>query len=413
MKTLLILGGGTGGTMVANKMAQKLDHEQWRIVLVDRDQTHFYQPGFVLIPFGIYQPEDVVKPKRNFLPSSVEVVFSDIDAIEPERSRVRLSKGPQIIDYDILVIATGCEIRPDQIEGLVDGSWRKNIFDFYTLEGASALGSFLDKWKGGRLVVNVAEMPIKCPVAPVEFLFLADCYFKRKGMRDKVDLVYSTPLSHIFPEPKAAIYLANLFHKKGIHIEADFNINSVYGARQKIASWEGGTLDYDLLVSIPTNMGVEAIERSNMGDDLNYVPTDKYTLQSQDWENVWVIGDAGDLPAAKSGSAAHYMLESLVENILRQMRQMPPKPSFDGHASFFVETGFNRGVMLDYNYEIGALPGSYPVPGLGPFRLLKESKSNHLGKMGSRWLYWNRQLPAKSGLGTSQLSLAGKSFNRV
>jgi sulfide:quinone oxidoreductase len=322
---------------------------------------------------------------------------------------VRLSKGQQIIEYDILVVATGCEIRPDQIDGMVNGAWRKTIFDFYTLEGASALAGFLDKWKGGRLVVNVAELPIKCPVAPLEFLFLADAYFQRKGMRDKVELVFSTPQENVFAEPGASSFMNELFYKKGIHVEAGFDLNSVDGTQKTITSWKGKQLDYDLLVSIPTNMGVEAIERSEMGDDLNFIPTDKYTLQSRDWENVWVVGDAGDLPAAKSGSAAHYMLDSLEENIQLQIRKMPPKPSYDGHASFFIETGFERGVMLDYNYEFGPLPGSFPVPGLGPFRLLRESKSNHLGKLAFRWLYWNRLLPARGGMGPSQMSLAGKS----
>jgi sulfide:quinone oxidoreductase len=167
VKTLLILGAGTGGTMVANKMAGMLDLQEWKIIIVDRDENHYYQPGFLFIPFGIYSPNDVIKPKRNFLPPQVEVIFSDIEVIEPDENRVRLTKESKVINYDYLVIATGTQTHPEETEGIMDGAWRKNIFDFYTIEGATALSRHLKFWKGGRMVLNITEMPIKCPVAPL------------------------------------------------------------------------------------------------------------------------------------------------------------------------------------------------------------------------------------------------------
>ncbi|MCB9136330.1 MAG: FAD-dependent oxidoreductase, partial [Anaerolineales bacterium] len=151
MKTLLILGAGTAGTMVANKMSGLLDSDEWRIVIVDKHETHYYQPGFLFIPFGIYNPEDVVKPKRDFLPRNVEVIISDIEVIEPEQSQVRLTKENKVVKYDILVVATGSHIHPEETEGMVNSGWHKNIFDFYSLEGATALSRFLKFWKGGRL----------------------------------------------------------------------------------------------------------------------------------------------------------------------------------------------------------------------------------------------------------------------
>ncbi|MGB9673957.1 MAG: type III sulfide quinone reductase, selenoprotein subtype [Anaerolineales bacterium] len=409
MKTLLILGAGTGGTMVANKMAEQLDPMEWRIVIVDRDETHYYQPGFLFIPFGIYTPHDVVKPKRNFLPPAVEVIFSDIEVIEPEKNRVILRKGNQIIRYDYLVIATGSHIHPQETEGLLDGGgWEKNIFTFYTLDGATKLANFLKYWKGGRLVLNVAEMPIKCPVAPLEFLFLADWFFTERGIRDKVEIVYATPLPGAFTKPRASAILGDLLERKGITLEAEFNIMEVNNQRQIIRSFDEREIPYDLLVSIPTNKGSDAIERSQLGDELNFVPTDKHTLRSRDWENIFIIGDAGNVPASKAGSVAHFMLDVVVENLLRSIEGLELLPKFDGHANCFIESGFEKGILIDFNYEVEPLPGKYPLPGFGPFTLLQESYADHWGKMMFRWMYWNILLKGGELPFESQMSMAGK-----
>jgi sulfide:quinone oxidoreductase len=408
MKTLLILGAGTGGTMVANKMAENLDPNEWRIIIVDRDENHYYQPGFLFIPFGIYSPADVIKPKRNFLPPQVQVIFSDIEVIEPDENRVRLTKENKVIHYDYLVIATGTHIVPEETPGMVDGGWRKNVFDFYSVEGAAALQRFLKFWKGGRMVVNVVEMPIKCPVAPLEFLFLADWFFHERGIREKVEIVYATPLPGAFTKPRASSILGNMLEEKGIHLEPDFAIMEVDNDKQVIRSYDEREIGYDLLVTVPTNMGAEVIGRSGMGDELNFVPTDKHTLQSTQWENVWVIGDASNVPTSKAGSVAHFQLEVLVENMLRHMEGLEPLPKFDGHANCYIETGFEKGILIDFNYEVEPLPGKFPLPGFGPFSLLKESAMNHWGKMMFRWIYWNVLLKGGEMPFESQMSMAGK-----
>jgi sulfide:quinone oxidoreductase len=408
MKTLLILGAGTGGTMVANKMAHLLDLEEWKIIIVDKDETHYYQPGFLFIPFGIYSPADVVKPKRDFFPQNVEFIFSEIELIEPEQNRVTLARENRVIHYDQLVIATGSHIHPDEVDGMVDGGWQKNIFDFYTLDGAAKMRDHLKFWKGGRLVLNVAEMPIKCPVAPLEFLFLADWFFHERGLRDKVEIVYATPLPGAFTKPRASAILGDILGEKGIHLEPDFNIMEVDSGENKISSYDDREIAYDLLVTIPTNMGAEVIERSNMGDELNFIPTNNFTLQTKKWENIWVIGDAGNVPASKAGSVAHFMLDVVVENILRAIEGLEPLPDFDGHANCFIESGFEKGILIDFNYEVEPLPGKYPLPGFGPFSLLQESAANHWGKMTFRWIYWNILLKGGELPFESQMNMAGK-----
>lgn len=408
MKTLLILGAGTGGTMLANKLVKQLDPAEWKIIIVDREERHFYQPGLLFIPFDIYTPADVVKPKRDFLPRSVEVILSDIELIEPAANRVQLTQARRVIHYDCLVIATGCQIQPQETPGLTEAGWYKNIFDFYTLPGATALERFLKFWKGGRLVISVAEMPIKCPVAPLEFAFLADWYFHQRGLRDQVEIVYATPLPGAFTKPRASAVLSGLLEQKRIRVEPDFNISEVDNGRQVIRSYDAREIPYDLLVTVPVNMGAEVIGRSGLGDELNYVPVDKHTLQSKQWENLWVIGDAANVPTSKAGSVAHFMGEVLLENILRQIEGLPPLPKFDGHANCFIESGFEKGFLIDFNYDVEPLPGKFPLPGLGPFSLLGESPVNHWGKMMFRWIYWNMLIVGGELPFETQMSMAGK-----
>lgn len=408
MKNLIILGGGTAGTMMANKLRPKLSKKEWNITLVDRDKNHYYQPGFLFIPFGTYSKEEVVKPKQHFFPNGIDVVFGGIDIILPEDQTVRLEDGTDL-SYDILIIATGTQINPDEIEGLNGPLWHKEIFDFYTFEGAVKLGNYLETWEGGRMVLNIAEMPIKCPVAPLEFVFLADDFFREKGMRDKVEIVLATPLSGAFTKPVAAKHLGELIEQKGIVLETEFNIGEVDNEKKQIVSWDERAIDFDLLVSIPTNMGDPAIERSGMGDELNFIPTNKHTLQSDNWDNIFVIGDATNLPSSKAGSVVHFQSEILTINILDVIAGRNPTASFDGHANCFIESGNGKGFLIDFNYETEPLPGKFPVPGIGPFSLLKESSTNHLGKLAFKWIYWNLLLKGKElPLVKADMSLSGK-----
>lgn len=251
-------------------------------------------------------------------------------------------------------------------------------------------------------------MPIKCPVAPLEFLFLADWFFTEQGIRDKVDLTFVTPLPGAFTKPKAAAILGDFLDKKNISLVTEFNAGSIDSANNKLVSFDEHEVDYDLLVTIPTNMGDAVIERSGMGDELNYVPTNKHTLQSKAHENVFVIGDATDLPSSKAGSVAHFQADVLTENIQRAIDGLPLLEEFDGHANCFIESGFGKGLLIDFNYDVEPLPGKFPLPGIGPFSLLQETKANHWGKMMFRWAYWNLLLRGSELPIQAQMNMAGK-----
>ncbi|MFH2141854.1 MAG: FAD/NAD(P)-binding oxidoreductase [Bacteroidota bacterium] len=408
MKKIVILGAGTAGTMMANKLRKELEKEVWDITIVDQIKTHYYQPGFLFIPFGIYKKEDVVKPKSDFFPVGVNVIYSQIDRVAPDENKVYLDQGSQVLNYDFLIIATGARTAPEETEGLKGELWYKEIFDFYTIDGAVALADYLKTWKGGRLVVNISEVPYKCPVAPLEFVFLADAFFTERGMRDKVDITLVTPLSGAFTKPKATKLLSNLLEEKNIKIIPDFSIASVDNAEKKIVDYGGVEVPFDLLVSVPTNKGDDMIERSSMGDDLNFIPTDKHTMLAEGYENIFVLGDASNIPTSKAGSVAHFAGEILTENLMCAIEGRPMTASFDGHANCYIVTGHGMGTLIDFNYETEPLPGTFPLPGVGPFGLLKVTRMNHYGKMIFRWIYWHVLLKGKEMPISSQMSMAGK-----
>ncbi len=388
MKNLIILGAGTAGTMMANHLHHDLKKAGWQISIIDEREAHHYQPGYLFLPFDIYTPEDIVKTIEEFIPQDVQLIRQQIEKILPVENIIRLQNGNEL-PYDVLIIATGAKIAPEETTGMKGAEWQKSVFDFYTFEGALALRNKLRDWQGGKLVVHITEMPIKCPVAPLEFAFLADSFFKHKHLRDKVEITYVTPLSGAFTKPKATEALEHLLQEKGINIVSDFAIEQVDNEKKEIVDYGGKTVPFDLLVTVPTNKGDALIERSGMGDDLNYVPTHKATLQSKEYSNIFVLGDASNIPASKAGSVAHFEAEILTDNILRFIKGEPLKEEFDGHANCFIETGNGKALLIDFNYTHEPVEGSFPFAGIGPLRLLKESRMNHMGKLAFRWIYWN------------------------
>lgn len=407
MKNLVILGAGTAGTMMLNKLYKELDSEEWEITIVDQYKTHYYQPGFLFIPFGIYKKEDVIKPKHNFFPPGTRVIFSAIDKVIGEENKVVLEDG-KVLRYDYLIIATGTETRPSETPGLKDKLWYKDIFDFYTIEGALALHKRFKDWEGGNLVMCIPELPYKCPVAPIEFVCLAEAYFAERGMRDKVNISYVTLMSGAFTKPVASKMLGDLLKEKNIEVVPDFYLSHVDNDNKKIISYDDREIPFDILTIVPVNMGSDMIERSGLGNDMNYVRTDKYTLQSEDFENIFVIGDAANIPTSKAGSVAHFAAEILTENILAAMEGRPLPAKFDGHANCYIETGYGKGALIDFNYETEPLPGTFPLPGIGPFGLLKNTKMNHYGKIMFRWIYWHILLKGKELPIEADMTMAGK-----
>ncbi|HET8614552.1 MAG TPA: FAD/NAD(P)-binding oxidoreductase [Actinomycetales bacterium] len=394
MKRLVVLGAGTAGTMVANTLRARLPDGEWAVTAVDRDDLHRYQPGYLFLPFGTYQPRQVTRSRRRYLRRGVELVLGEVAAISPDAKRVELTDGRRLA-YDVLVLATGTSPRPDQTPGMEGPLWRHAIHDFYSYEGALALAEALPSWPGGRLVVHVTDVPIKCPVAPLEFAFLADSWLRREGRRGAVDITFVTPLSGAFTRPTASQVLGSMLDDRKIAVESDFMVERVDDEAKTLVSYDGREVPFDLLVTVPLNMGADVIGAAGLGDELGYARVDRHTLQSVVHPDVFAIGDAADVPTSKAGSVAHFEVDVLVQNVLAAIGGQPLTARFDGHANCFVESGDGRALLLDFDYDAEPTTGRYPFPRWGPLPLLGESRRNHWAKLGFRWLYWNVLLPGR------------------
>ncbi len=403
MKRIVILGGGTGGTIAANRLRRALGTGDAEIVVVDQDDAHVYQPGLLFVPFGLADPGRLVRPRRRQLRPGIDFRQAGIDHVDLAADRVHLDDGTAL-GYDVLVIATGARLLPEETEGLTGPGWMESVFTFYTLDGAAALRPALEEFDGGRLVVNVVDMPIKCPVAPLEFCFLADRYFRRRGIRSRVELSYVTPLDGAFTRPVCSRELSGLLASRDIEMVTEFNTGTVQAGTgaSRLVSYDDREVPFDLAVVIPVHGGAAYVDRSpGLGDELGFIPVNCRTLQATARPNVFAIGDATDAPASKAGSVAHFEGDVLAGGIRAYLAGQPVTAEFDGHTNCFVETGAGKALLIDFNYDTEPLTGHYPAR-LG-LPLLRESRLNHLGKLAFQPLYWHGLLPGRDlpGIGTA------------
>jgi len=406
-KQIVILGGGTGGTMTANRLRRRFDEDEVQIHVVDRDDRHVYQPGLLFVPFGLADVDEIVRPRQRQLRKGIVFHEREVESVSTDRDEVQLDDGT-VLPYDVLVVATGVRLQPEETEGLDGPGWNERIFTFYTPQGADALHGALEHFAGGRLVVNLVDMPIKCPVAPLEFAFLADWHLRERGIRSRTELVYATPLDSAFTKPIASQHLGSLLAEKEIELVTEFNAGEVDGVGRTLTSYDGRELDFDLLVTIPLHGGAPYVERSpGLGDALGFVPTDKATMQATVKSNVFALGDATNLPTSKAGSVTHFEAEVLSANVAHYFADEELEPVYDGHANCFIETGFHKALLIDFNYETEPLPGHFPTAFGLP--LLRESRLNHLGKLAFEWVYWHALLPGRElpGIGPA-MPTAGK-----
>lgn len=390
---IVILGGGTGGTLLANRLGRLCRPDAAEIVVVDADDEHVYQPGLLFVPFGLASPDKLVRSRRDQLSRRVIFREDQVDRVDIAQNAVHFASG-DALTYDVLVIASGARLMPEETEGLTGSGWNEKVFTFYDLAGAAALAGALSTFDGGRLAVAVMDLPIKCPVAPLEFCFLADWYFRKRGIRDKVDLTYVTPLDGAFTKPVASRQLSGLLKEKNVNLVTEFNTGEVDGSAGRLISYDDRSVPFDLSVVIPLHGGQDYLNRSpGLGDALGFVPTDERTLQAKAQPNIFTIGDASDIPASKAGSVAHFEGEVLARNIVSYLAGEPLESSFDGHTNCFIESGFGKALLIDFNYATEPVTGRFPGP-IG-LPLLHQSRLNHLGKLAFGWLYWHLLLPGR------------------
>lgn len=415
MKNIVILGAGTGGTLMANLLSTKLDMRQWQISIIDNADYHIYQPGLLFIPYRLYNyadAGDVTQPINYPFTNAVTFIKAEVKLIDHHSKKIETDNG--VFTYDWLISAMGCQIAPDEIEGM-ENAMGTHAHTFYTLDGALHFQNALDIMHTGHLVINIADVPIKCQVAPIESALLADYYFCLKGIRSKIDITLVVPTSKVFTKPVANSALSMILEDKHINVVPNFSLASLDSENKVIHAFEGSSVEYDLLCVIPPNLGPAVIDDSGLGDGTGFALTDPRTLKSRKADYIYFIGDNTNVATSKASSVAHFESETVVENLLREIAGKQPLATFDGHASCFIETGFKKSILIDFNYDMEPLPGAFPSP-VGPFSLLKETLINHMGKMAFKKVYWNLLLTgrlSKAPFLSSHMSFVGKDMTKM
>jgi sulfide:quinone oxidoreductase len=406
---VFVLGDGTGGIVAANLLAREARRRDvpLQVVLIGDSPMHTYQPGMLFLPFrmpGYRTLADIQRPNSDFVGPDIEYRCERITTIDVAARTVSTEKGTY--GYDWLVLALGSRTVPEEIEGLAE-RWGTRAHGFYTPDSALRLADALLDFQGGDLVIDIAEMPIKCPVAPLEFACLVDEFLTRRGLRGKTELTLVTPLTGAFTKPICNEMLTGMLVEKGVKVVPNASLAVVND--KEILCPDGKAVPYDLLVAIPPHEGSELIDDAGLGDGLGFGLTDKQTLKSRKAERVFLLGDNANVPTSKAGSVAHFQAEVVVHNLLREIDGKEAQPLADGHANCFIETGFGKAILIDFNYDIQPVPGTFPLPLVGPLSLLKETRLNHLGKLAFRPIYWHMLLPGRPiPLVGSRMSTSGK-----
>jgi sulfide:quinone oxidoreductase len=363
-----VLGGGVGGTLVANLLDRSLGRDV-HITVVDPTGMHDYQPGYLYVALGQARGHWLSREERSLLRSGVDLAIEEAVRIHPDAGTIQLERGGSL-SWDYLVIATGARLVPDQIPGLTEGS-----FDFYSLAGAERLAQELGRFRGGRIKVGVAGIPYKCPPAPVEFTFMVDGYLRERDLRDRSEVELLSPLNRAFTIESASKLIQPIMRSRGIGLTTFFNVEAVDPSAHVVESLEGEKQEYDLLVLVPPHEGAEVVKTSNLGDSSGWLPTDRTTLNVNGYDNVFALGDATDLPISKSGSTAHFEAPVIASRIASLVKGTTPKTNYGGRVMCFLETGDGKATSLRFDYEHPPIP---PEP----------NRAWHIAKWLFNRLYW-------------------------
>ena len=346
---IAIVGGGTGGTVLANNLAEELaaeiDAGDVRVTLFNDGEDHVYKPVWLYVAFGQREPADGRRPLREVVDDRVDIRQDYVIDVDHERKELELVDAIEPAAYDRLVIATGSQLDPEQVPGLVEGGHH-----FYGEDGAQALRDELLTIDGGHVVLSVIGSPHMCPAAPLEFVFMLDDWLRERGRREEFELTYTYPIMRVHGNEHIAAWAEPRLEERDIAIETMFNAEAVDPEAGTITSMEETELDYDLLVAIPPHTGSDLIESAGLGDG-GWVDVDKHTLEATGFDDIYAIGDAAQTGVPKAGSAAHYQANVVGQRLASEVRDQPATAVYGGKTVCFIETGMDDATFVEFDYE--------------------------------------------------------------
>jgi len=391
MQRVVVLGGGVGGTLAANLIARKLKKRiaagEAKVTVVDATGEHAYQPGYMYIAMGQERADKLVRPERKLLDGNVELVVGEITRIDTAAQSVALKSGAEL-GYEHLVIATGSRIVPEEMPG-----FEQEAHHFYSAEASAKLRTALDAFTGGRIVIGIAGIPYKCPPAPLEVAFLVESELRDRGLRDKSEMTFLSPINRAFTIESVSDMATPIFGEKGINLELLAGVGEIDAERKVVITDAFEEHPYDLLICVPPHRGAQVLVDSGLAPKSGWLPTDRHTLQVKTvakpapgqadadiprYANVYALGDTTDLPLSKAGSTAHFEAPIVAERIAAAVEGREPEgkhANYTGKVMCFFEVGDGKGTLLQFDYDHPPKP---PKPG----------KLWHLGKIVFNKTYW-------------------------
>jgi sulfide:quinone oxidoreductase len=368
---ILIVGGGMGGTILANNLARRLKNElktgKAKLTMLSASDKHMYQPGLLYVALGRMSTDELYRDQASLLEPGIEFHVDPVEEFHLDKNNVKTKSG-KTYSYDLIAIATGSRPVPEAIPGFAE-----NSINCYTEAEALKFFKTISQFKGGRVVVAVG-VPHKCPMIPPEITFTLYDYFRDRGMLDKVSFHYTYPIGRLHSLEPVSNWMKGEFASRNISTETLFNIKEVDGAKKVVRSEEGSEAKFDLLVAVPAHKGMEVIEKNNLGKG-GWIPVDKLRLSIDGHSNAYALGDTTNIPISKAGSTAHFEAEALAENLASIVKIGSPVRDYDGKVFCFIEAGKDRATYAMFNYN------NPPDP-------KPPTKSVHWFKMAYNQLYW-------------------------
>ncbi|WP_135667557.1 NAD(P)/FAD-dependent oxidoreductase [Halorhabdus rudnickae] len=368
---IVVVGGGTGGTVLANRLAERLgsaiDAGDARVTVINDGEDQQYKPAYLYVPFGKKTVEEARRPLSDLLDRRVDLRVDRVTGIDTDGKSVALEDGGEL-GYDHLVMATGANLAPEEVPGLAEGGHH-----FYGPAGAEALRDELADFEEGHLVLSVIGVPHMCPAAPLEFVFMADDWLRRRGLREDVEITYTYPIQRAHGLQSVADWATPKLAERDINVETFFNAETVDPDERVLETMEGNELEYDLLVAIPPHTASELVSESGLGD--TWIDVDRATLEAEHADDVYAIGDVADVPTSKAGSVAHYEAGVVADRIASRVRGETPTSAYEGKTVCFIETGMDEATFVEFAY------GDEPT-------MREPSKPVHWAKLGYNESYW-------------------------
>lgn len=372
---IVILGGGTAGITVAARL--KRANKKLDIAIVEPSSDHYYQPLWTLVGAGIASRDESVRPEKRYIPKGVQWYQETVRAISASEQSVTLNSGNEL-SYDYLVAALGIQLDWDKVDQLPESLGKGGVVSNYSFQHVEYTWEVIRNFKGGDALFTAPGTPVKCGGAPQKVMYLAESAFRRQGVRDQSNVIFTSAGSVIFGVEKYRPVFQNIVDTRNIKTRFHLDLKALR-PKSNEAIYEDTendkevVLHYDMIHVVPPMSAPDVIKQSDIADEKGWVAVDKHTLQHDTFPNVFALGDNSNTPNGKTGAAVRKQAPVLVKNLLAHMNGKELSASYNGYSSCPVVTDYGKLVLAEFDYD------SNPQETF-PFNQAKERYSMYLLK---------------------------------